>query len=126
MFNDLSPSRFADVRRALTWAVVVIGSVATFGCAWRAVLLTVAVALGRGDLSHSFIVPCLLAQTSALSETDPRPEAKPFESGPTAQRGPTMKTLFDDIVATLLTAVLAIASASAMVAMVATSLPTVI
>jgi hypothetical protein len=46
MFNDLSPSRFADVRRALTWAVVVIGSVATFGCAWRAVLLTVAVALG--------------------------------------------------------------------------------
>mgnify|MGYP003557172901 CR=1 FL=1 len=37
-----------------------------------------------------------------------------------------MNTLFDDIVATLLTAVLAIASASAMVAMVATSLPTVI
>jgi len=37
-----------------------------------------------------------------------------------------MNSLFHDIVATLLTAVFAIASASAMVAMVATSMPTVI
>jgi hypothetical protein len=36
-----------------------------------------------------------------------------------------MNTLFDDIVATLLTAVLAIASASGMVVMLATALPAV-
>jgi putative cardiolipin synthase len=46
MFNHLFTFRFADVRRALTWVAVVIGSTVTLGCAWRSMLLTVAVALG--------------------------------------------------------------------------------
>ena len=40
------PSQFAAARRALAWAAVVISGTATLGLAWRAVLLTVAVALG--------------------------------------------------------------------------------
>ena len=40
------PSQFAAARRALAWAAVVISGMATLGLAWRAILLTVAVALG--------------------------------------------------------------------------------
>ena len=40
------PPAFAAARRALAWAAVVISGMATLGLAWRAILLTVAVALG--------------------------------------------------------------------------------
>ncbi len=44
--NPLSALQPAAARRALAWAAVVVGSSATLGIAWRAVLLTVAVAMG--------------------------------------------------------------------------------
>ena len=46
MSTYLPTSPFAAARRALAWAAVVVSGMATLGLAWRAVLLTVAVALG--------------------------------------------------------------------------------
>ena len=40
------PPAFAAARRALAWAAVVVSGIASLGLAWRAILLTVAVALG--------------------------------------------------------------------------------
>ena len=89
MFDHLFPSRFADVRRALTWAAVVIGGTATLGCAWRSVLLTVAVALGgcavlpgRADLpvsvARSDVADTGLARIAAASTAAAGPEVSGF------------------------------------------------
>jgi len=69
MFDPLFRSRFADVRRALTWAAVVIGSTATLGCAWRSVLLTVAVALGGCAALPSQVDRPLSVARSDVAET---------------------------------------------------------
>ena len=46
MFTNRLPPEFAAARRALAWAAVVVSGIASLGLAWRAILLTVAVALG--------------------------------------------------------------------------------
>ena len=86
MFIYRPPSQFAAARRALAWAAVVISGVATLGLAWRAVLLTVAVALGgcaalpsqverpasfaRSDVADTRLAKIAAASTTAAAGPD--------------------------------------------------------
>lgn len=46
MFTHRFPPPPAAFRRALAWTTIACGGIATLGLAWRAILLTIAVALG--------------------------------------------------------------------------------
>ena len=66
----------------------------------------------------------LLVAAVTPADTDFKARSKCFESEGTAQGDIAMNTLFDDLAATLFTAAFAIACATGMIAMLATSVAT--